>query len=82
MVKIKRVNVNKPISARINNTRGRRGVKRMGVAMVKSNKMSPIGESIESIRNIANKYMKTIEDEKLAEEKLRTELRKQGYTRF
>jgi hypothetical protein len=44
--------------------------------------LSPIGESIESIRKITNKYMKTIKDEKLAEERLRAELRKQGYTRF
>jgi len=45
-------------------------------------KISPIGESIKSIQKIANKYMKTIEDERKAEERLRQELRKQGYTRF
>lgn len=53
-------------------------------AMVKqrSKVISPVAESIKSIQKIASKYMKTVEDEKRAEEKLRQELRKQGYTRF
>ena len=45
-------------------------------------KISPISKSIKSIQKIASKYMKTIDDEELAEERLREELRKQGYTRF
>jgi len=58
-----------------------RGGRRMEVTNVKVT-VSPVGESIKEIQKIVNKYFKTVEDEEIAEQKLREALKKEGYYRF
>lgn len=50
--------------------------------MISKNKMSLGGQSIQAIQDRVNKYIITPEDEQRLEDKVREELRKQGYTRF
>lgn len=54
----------------------------MEITSTPTRKMSLTGECIQAIQDRVNKYITTPEDEQRLEDRVREELRKQGYTRF